>query len=101
MPVVEPAVFCGTVVVFQINQPTRCNNLSNLLLDVYVRLNMFRASLRLSSGAQQLQKEPLILPLERGGSRAFGPTALLPTIKPEAASAVELLVMGVRTPETC
>jgi hypothetical protein len=29
---------------FEINQPTRCNNFSSLLLDVYVRLNMFQAS---------------------------------------------------------
>jgi len=40
---------------FQINQPTRCNNFWSLLLDVYVQLNMFRASSRPSSGAQQLQ----------------------------------------------
>jgi hypothetical protein len=42
---------------FKINQPTRCNNFSSLLLDVYsyVQLNMFRASSRPSSGAQQLQ----------------------------------------------
>jgi len=39
----------------QINQPTRCNNFSSLLLDIYVQLNMFRASSRPSSGAQQLQ----------------------------------------------
>jgi hypothetical protein len=39
----------------QINQPTRWNNFSCLLLDVYVQSNMFRASLRPSSGAQQLQ----------------------------------------------
>ena len=39
----------------QINQPTRCNSLSSLLLDVYVQFNMFRASSRPSSGAQQLQ----------------------------------------------
>jgi len=38
-----------------INQPTRCNNFPSLLLDVYVPLNMFRASLRPSSGAQHLQ----------------------------------------------
>jgi hypothetical protein len=40
---------------FKINRPTRCN-FSNLLLDVYsyVQLNMFRASSRPSSGAQQL-----------------------------------------------
>jgi hypothetical protein len=35
----------------QINQPTRCNNLSSLLLDVYLHLNMFRASSRPSSEA--------------------------------------------------
>jgi len=39
----------------QINQPTRCNNFSSLLLDVYLQLNMFRASSRPSSEAQQLQ----------------------------------------------
>jgi hypothetical protein len=37
------------------NQPTRCNNFPSLLLDVYVQLNMFRASSRPSSGAQQMQ----------------------------------------------
>ena len=30
----------------QINRPTRCNNFSSLLLDVYLQLNMFRASSR-------------------------------------------------------
>jgi len=40
---------------FQINQPTKCNDISSLLLDVYLQLNMFRASSRPSSGAQQLQ----------------------------------------------
>ena len=39
---------------FQIKQPTRCNNSSSLLLGVYIQLNMFRASSRPSSGAQQL-----------------------------------------------
>jgi hypothetical protein len=39
----------------QTNQPTRCNSFSSLLLDVYVQLNMFRASSRPSSGAQQMQ----------------------------------------------
>jgi hypothetical protein len=34
----------------QINQPTKCNNFTSLLLDVYVWLNMFRAPLRQSSG---------------------------------------------------
>jgi len=36
----------------QINQPTRCNNFSSLLLNVYAQLNMFRAFSRPSSGAQ-------------------------------------------------
>src|SRR5215475_1534587 len=56
----------------QINQLTRCNNFTSLLLDVYVWLNMFRASSRPSSGAQQLQQQPLVLPLERGGSSVVG-----------------------------
>jgi hypothetical protein len=48
------------------------------------------------------------LPLERGNSNAVGrvrPTSLLPPrskSKPEAATAiVELLMMGMRMPETC
>ena len=56
----------------QINQPTRCNNFSSLLLDVYLQLNMFRASSYPSSGAQQLHKQPLVLPSERGDSNAVG-----------------------------
>ena len=39
----------------QLNHPNRCNNFSSLLLEVYVQLNMFRASSRQSSGAQQLK----------------------------------------------
>ena len=56
----------------QMNQPTRCDNFSSLLLDVYVQLTMFRASSRPSSGAQQLQWQPLVLPLEGGDSSAVG-----------------------------
>jgi hypothetical protein len=80
---------------------------------------MFRVSSLPSSGAQQLQWQPLVLPLERGGSSAVGRGLAggrsgrpdhdqqhcyhhAPTVKPEAATAVvELLLMGVRTPETC
>jgi hypothetical protein len=45
--------FCKSVHhhTIQIYQPTRCNNFSSLLLDVYAQLNMFRASSRPSSGA--------------------------------------------------
>jgi hypothetical protein len=50
------------------------HNFSSLLLDVYVQLNMFRASIRPSLGAQlqQQQQQPLVSPLERGGSSAVG-----------------------------
>jgi hypothetical protein len=44
-------VWFMTTYVFQINQPTRCNSFTSLLLDVYVWLNMFRAPPRPSSGA--------------------------------------------------
>jgi hypothetical protein len=99
------------IIYIQINQPTRCNTFSSLLLDVYLQLNMFRASSRPSSGAQQPQKQPLVLPLERGDSSAVGRGRPdhdqqhcyhhATKVKPQAASAaVELLMMGVRTPET-
>ena len=62
---------------------------------------MFQASSRPSSGAQQLQHQPLVLPSERGDSSAVG-RGRWSKVKPEAAAAVvELLMMGVRTPETC
>jgi hypothetical protein len=61
----------------QINQPTRCNNFSSLLLDVYVQLN-----------------QP-----DHDQQHCYHHA---PTVKPEAATAVvELLVMGVKTLETC
>jgi hypothetical protein len=165
-------VHCHTI---QINQPTTCNSFSSLLLDVYLQLNTFWVSSCPSSGAQQLQWQPLVLPSERGDSSAVGrgwagwpaqprPTSIVyyltfiysstcfgrphahrqelndcssslwfylrsvaiavmlvvvgPTgqpdhdqqhryhharkVKPKAATAVvELLTMGVRTPETC
>jgi len=57
---------------FQINQPTRCNNLSSLLLNG-----------RPDHDQQHCYHHA-------------------PTVKPDAATAVvELLSMGVRTPETC
>jgi hypothetical protein len=46
--------------------------ITGLLLVVQIQLNMFRASLCPSSGAHQLQQQPLVLPLERGGSSAVG-----------------------------
>ena len=38
-------------IMININQPTRCNSFTSLLLDVYVWLNMFRVHLRPSSEA--------------------------------------------------
>jgi len=40
--------------------------------DVYLQLNMFQASSRPSSGAQQLQQQPLVLTSERGDNSALG-----------------------------
>jgi hypothetical protein len=40
--------------------------------DLYLQLNVFWACSRPSSGAQQLQQEPLVLPSERGDSSAVG-----------------------------
>jgi hypothetical protein len=85
------------------------------ITDVYVQLNMFQASSRPSSRAQQLQEQPLVLPLECGDSSAVGRGRAgwpyhdqqhcyhhATTVKPEAATAVvELLMMGARMPETC
>ena len=70
---------------------------------------------RPSSGAQWLQWQPLVLPSYRGDSRAVGRGRAgrpdhdqqhcyhhAPTVKPEAVTAVvELLMMDLRTPETC
>ena len=70
------------------NQPTRCNNFSSLLLDVYLQLNVFRASSRPSSGATTTAVAASGLPSELGDGSAVGrgrtgrpdrprPTALL------------------------
>jgi hypothetical protein len=74
---------------------------------------MFRASSCPSSGAYQLQQQPLVYRtnvvvaalLVVAGPARPRPTALLPPRsngKPEATTAVvELLMMGMRMPETC
>jgi len=41
--------------IIQINQPIRCKNFSSFIITLYVQLNMFLASSRQSSGAQQLR----------------------------------------------
>jgi hypothetical protein len=69
---------------------------------------MFRASSCPSSGATTTAVAASGLPSERGDSSAVGSRPdhdqqhcahHVPTVKPEAATAVELLMMGVRTPE--
>ena len=50
--------------------PTWCNNFSVYYPDVCLQLNMFRAFSRPSSGAQWLQRQPLVLFSYRGDSRA-------------------------------
>ena len=98
----------------QINQPTRCHNFSILLLDVYVQLNMFRASSRPSirSSTTAVAASGFTVRVwwcsAVGRGRSGRPDhdqqhcyhhAL--TVKPEAATAVvELLMMGAGTPET-
>jgi hypothetical protein len=84
-----------------------------LLLVVQIPLNMFQASLCPSSGAYQLQQQPLVyhrnvvvaVLLAVVGSDRPRPTALLPLrscSKPEAAAAVDsLLMMGIMMPEAC
>jgi hypothetical protein len=42
------------------NQSTRCSNFSGVSLVVQIQLNMFRASSCPSSGAHQLQQQPLV-----------------------------------------
>jgi hypothetical protein len=93
--------------------PTWCNSFPVYYPDVFLQLNMFRAFSRPWSGAQRLQLQPLVLPLYRGDSRAVfvvGPAGRPRTqhdchhdtkVKPESATAVELLIMGGKTPETC
>ena len=84
--------------------------ITGLLLVVQIQLNMFRASLCPSSGAYQLQQQPLVyrrnvvvavLLVVVGPAR---PRLLPPRSygKPEADAAVDrLLIMGIRMPETC
>ena len=57
--------------VIQINQPTRCNSFTSLLLDVYAWLNVFRAS-----------------PVTGQTTTNNAATTNAPAVKPEAVNAV-------------
>ena len=66
---------------------------------------MFRASLCPSSGAYQLQQQPLVYRWNVVAAvllAVVGPPPPRSNGKPEAAAAVNrLLMMGIRMPETC
>jgi hypothetical protein len=80
----------------QMNQLTRCNSFTSLLLDVHVWLNMFRSSPRPSSGAYTSTRSLWINRWrEAAGALLFvvwqtcqATTNNAPTVKPEAPSAV-------------
>jgi hypothetical protein len=97
--------------------PTWCNSYSVYYHGVCLQLNTFRAFSRPSSRPQRLQWQPLVIPSYCGYSRAVFVVGLAgrPTrprtqhnyhhhtkVNPEAATAaIELLMMGGKTPETC
>jgi hypothetical protein len=88
------------LITIQMNQPTRCNTFTSLLLNVYVWLNMFRATPRPSSGAcnctsglwfyrWRVAVAALLVVVwhlpDHDQQRCY---RHFPTVKPEAASAV-------------
>ena len=109
----------------QINQPTRRNNSSSLLLDVYVSSTCFgcphahHPELNNCINSHWFYRWSMVITVlvvvvgpvmrNRGEFLLTGQTTTnnatttnAPTVKPEAVNAVvELLMMGLRTPETC
>jgi hypothetical protein len=97
----------------QINQPTRCNNFPCLLLDVYAQLNCFgrphahyqelnNCSSSLWFYRWSVAVAVLLVVAGRSDHDQQHGYHHATMVKPEAATAVvELLMMGVRTPETC
>jgi hypothetical protein len=87
----------------QINQPTRCNNFSRLLLEVYVQLNNCSSSLWFYRRSVVIAVLLVVVrPAGRPDNDQQHCYHHAQTVKPEATTAVvELLMMGVRTPETC
>jgi hypothetical protein len=94
--------FLSTIFATHSNESTNYMQqlITSLLLAVQIQLNMIRASLCPLSGDYQLQ-QPLVLPLECGGSNAVGRSRAgrpdhgqqhfyhhIPTVKPEAATEV-------------
>jgi len=83
---------------FQINQPTRCNSFTSLLLDVRMWLNTFRASPRPSSGACNCTRSLRFYRWKKAAGALLvvvwpdhdqqRPSHFLPTVEQEAPSAV-------------
>ena len=103
------SIYSEATKTIQINQPTRSNSITSLLLDVYVWLNMFRAPSRPSSGAYNSSRNLWFY----RWSVAVGallvvrprPTTLHPLLsngntRCSLCSCV-LLMMGGKGPETC
>jgi len=77
-----------SILSFQIIQPTRCNSFTSLLLDVYVWLNMFRASPSPSSGAYNCTRRLWFYCWREADHDQQGSSCFSPTVKPESPSAV-------------
>jgi hypothetical protein len=65
-------ILTGEFAVIQINEPTRYNSFTSLLLDVYMSLNMFRAPPRPSSGAYNYINSLWFYRWSVGGSSVVG-----------------------------
>ena len=79
----------------QINQPTRCNSFTGLLIDVYVWLNMFRAPPSIIRSVQ------LHLPLERGDWSVVGRGLVdHDQQRSNGKCSCTLLIMDGKAPET-
>jgi hypothetical protein len=94
---VTGVVIWRTFSMIEINKPTRCNNFTSLLIDVYVWLNMFRVPLRPSSGAYNCTRSLWFYHWSVVGRGLAGylldhdqqcSNHHAPTIEPEAPSAV-------------
>jgi hypothetical protein len=87
----------------QIIQPTRCNSFTSLLLDVYVWLNMIRASPRPSSGAYNCTRRLWFNRWRKAAGSVVGRGLPDHDQQPLLSNRLNqrLLVIDGETPETC
>jgi len=71
---------CSIQIMIQIIQPIRCNSFTSLLLDVYVWLNMFRASPRPSPGAHNCTRSLWFYRWREAAGARPRPTMLQPLL---------------------